>query len=310
MHGDYSGDGEVIAFCPTRGNPERALEMVRTFYSTVHRIGSEVVLVVDHDDPKEAEYLAIPDIMRRELVPGGVMRPEPVRIMRVNGGSLTAATNEGVERILGNGSIIGHVGDDHRFRTPGWDTAIRDALLAEPGVAYAWDGHSSCWASAWWTNSSVIETLGWLALPGSRHLTIDDAFMDIGAATRLTFLEDVTIEHAWTNISIGFYATEVRQRENANYRRWLDEAFNDDIARVRSVLGLEPLTFDTRTPPGSVWRRDWKMANGYALGRDEPQPFLYELEEMAGRPLSPNSGEWLKWRRIWMRNARVAAGLA
>lgn len=309
MQGDYSGDTEVVALCPTRGNPERALEMVRSFYRTVHRTHTEVVLVVDDDDPREADYLAIPKTVARELVGMGVMRQDPVRIMRVAGGSLTKATNEAVARIMYENVIIGHVGDDHRFRTAGWDTAIRDALLKEPGVAYAWDGHSSCWASAWWTNALVIRTLGWLALPGSMHLTIDDAFMDIGAGTRLTFLSDILIEHAWEKSSTVFYEPERRRQEQANYQRWLREDYQRDIDRLRAVLELEPKVFELRDPPGSTWRRDWKLKHNYVLGRDEPQPTWAELEAIAGRPLQANSGPWLRARREWFRIARAGAGV-
>lgn len=309
MYGDYSGVTEVVALCPTRGNPDRALRMVQSFYDTIHRIGTEVILVVDKDDPTLPEYYAIPAKMVDAKVGYGVRRQDPPLIMEVEGGSLTKATNEAVARVAHEDVIIGHVGDDHVFVTPGWDTFIRDALLKEPGVAYAWDKHSSCWASAWWTNAIVIRTLGWLALPGSRHLTIDDAFMDIGAATRLTFLRDVIIQHAWDPRSKVFYEPERRKQENENYRRWLDEDFNADMARVREALGLEPQTFDTRTPPGSLWRRNWKMEHNYTLGRDEPQPTLQELEELAGAPLKPNTWKYLLAKRQWVLQARAAAGI-
>jgi hypothetical protein len=306
----YEGTGELIALCPTRGNPERALRMVESFYDTVHRIGTELILVIDDDEPREAEYRAIPKLVERRLVGFGVQRPDPPRIMQVPGGSLTKATNEAVALIWEADSIIGHIGDDHVFRTPGWDNAIRDALLAAPGVAYARDGHGSCWASAWWTNASVIRALGWLALPGSKHLTIDDAFMDIGAGTRLTFLTEVTIEHAWDNRSTPFYKADVRAPQQANYEAWLrGGGYQSDIDKLRLMLGLEPKTFDLRDPPGAVWRRDWKLANGYELGRDEPQPTWAELEEIAGRPLQRNTAPWLKARREWFRIARATANV-
>lgn len=310
MYGDYSGDTEVVALCPTRGNPERALAMVQSFYDTVQRVGTEVILVIDKDEPRRDEYLAIPKQVVDTKVGFGTRRPEPPRIMEVEGGSLTKATNEAVARLWDENIIIGHVGDDHRFRTFGWDTAIRATLLREPGVAYAWDKHSTCWASAWWTNASIIRTLGWLALPGSMHLTIDDAFMDIGAATRLTFLKDVVIEHAWDRRSKVFYEPIRRKQENENYHRWLDERFNTDIAALRDLLGLEPKVFETEIPPGQVWRRDYRLINDLPLGGDTIQPTQRMLEALAGKSLQPNTGEWLRWRRLWFREDRAKRRLA
>lgn len=309
MQGDYSGDTEVIALCPTRGNPERALGMVRSFYETVRRTHTEVILVVDADDPKLEAYRAIPGQVAHDLVGMGITRPDPVRVMIVEGGSLTKATNEAVERLWDEDVIIGHVGDDHRFRTPGWDTRIRDALLERPGVAYARDGHSSCWASAWWTNAVVPRTLGWLAVPGSHHLTIDDIFMDIGGATRLTFLDDVLIEHVWDNRSTVFYETTRRAQENANMARYRAEQFQADVDKLRAVLGLPPETFDMRFPPGEVFRRNYKLLHHYNLGRDEPQPLPEELEAIAGRPLRPGGPGWIRARREWLRVSRAAAGV-
>lgn len=270
MSFDYSGDGEIIALCPTRDNPEGAREMVASFYDTVERIETSVILVVDEDDPKLAEYQTIPEQFRsRVVVSGHVLRPDTAHVMVVPGGSLTKATNEAVERLWDAEAIIGHVGDDHRFRTQGWDNAIRDVLKDNPGVAYANDGFPTIWASAWWTNTIIIRTLGWLAVPGSMHLSIDDVFMDIGAGlNRLTYLPDVFIEHLhpaggkvpWRDIVKSHYVPAKRALETANLERYRREDFANDIHKLQDVLG-DPRTEVTDLQPGVTWRRAYREAH-------------------------------------------------
>lgn len=250
MHGDYSGDTEIVVLCPTRENPKGAREMVASFYDTIERIDTEVILVVDDNDPAKAEYLSIPAEFKDRRVTQGIktLRPSLVQVMVVEGGSLTKATNEAVVRVWDGDVILGHVGDDHVFITPGWDTAIRDVLLAEPGVAYARDGMPTFWASQWFTNAIIPRTLGWLALPGTKHLAIDDAFMDIGAGIgRLTLLPDVLIEHRnpvtgknpKRAIVDSHYTKQNRAHENAVYSAWVAYEYEDDMRRLMDALGIE-----------------------------------------------------------------------
>lgn len=307
VYGDYSGVTEIIVLCPSRENAMGALEMVRSAYKTMHRIGTEIIVVIDKDEPQAHLYRSIPSMVEDERPTGS----EPPRIMVVEGGSLTKATNEAVARIWDEDSIVGHVGDDHRFRTEGWDTAIRAKLLAEPGVAYAYDGFRSAWASAWWTNMVIVRTLGWLAVPGSMHLTIDDVFMDIGAGLgRLHFMPEILIEHLhpaggkveWRPIVQSHYARDRRAKEEANLARYRAENFADDIRKLQLALGL-PVTEVTDTAPGFTWRR--KLKGKWALpdatrANEQRWPSDAELEEWAGRKLK-NTPDWLKARRAWAR---------
>jgi len=305
-YGDYSGVTECIVLCPSRENAAGALEMVRSAYKTMQRIGTEIIIVIDEDEPQVDAYLEIANVKDR---PYG---SEPPRIMVVEGGSLTKATNEAVERIWDVDAIVGHVGDDHRFITPGWDNRIRSVLLETPGVAYAYDGFRSAWASAWWTNTLIIRTLGWLALPGSMHLTIDDAFMDIGAGLgRLFFLDDLLIEHLhpaggkveWRAIVKSHYARDRRAKEDANLRRYRELYFAEDIAKLQLALGMEQ-TAITDMQPGFTFRRNlkgkWALPEASTVALAKVWPTNEELEEWAGRKIK-SGNDWLTTRIAWRR---------
>jgi len=307
---DYDGRSEVVVLCPTRENAAGALEMCASFYETVSRVSTEVVLVVDADDPQLQDYLAIPDRLRDLKVGMGVRRPDPPRVMIVEGGTLTKATNEAVARMWDVDCIIGHVGDDHRFRTNGWDTVIRNTLKDRPGVAYAFDGFRSAWASAWWTNMIIVRTLGWLAVPGSMHLTIDDIFMDIGAGLgRLTFLPELLIEHLhpaggkveWRPIVRSHYRKDRRDREEKNMQNYRNEHFADDIHRLQDALGMER-TEVTDLAPGKTFRQNLRLGRRFAtIDTVKVWPTEEELAEFAGRVLRPNTQQWLRARLAWER---------
>lgn len=293
MQYDYDGKGEVVILCPTRENPAGALDMVRSVYETQHRIGTEVILVVDQDDPRLGEYQSIPSQIKYRSV-RDYLRPDPPRVMIVEGGSLTLATNEAVERIWDTDSIIGHIGDDHHFMTPGWDAAIRDTLLASPGVAYTHDGFPTTWASMWFTNAIVPRTLGWLALPGTKHLAIDDAFMDLGAGLgRLSYLPDFLIKHKHEADGVDIrrdqvaahYAKRVREQESKVYTDWQDGPMWDDIATVGAALGIDELP-PRLDQPGRKFRKRAYLQMAAAGGKcGFPCECMYK-----GGPARPSSG--------------------
>src|SRR5690349_6434117 len=251
MQYQYDGSDECLIFCPTRENAAGAAEMVASALKTCHRLGTSVLLVGDEDDPQLNEYKAIP----RQMADVGQMQWQTgmVSVMVVEGGTLTKATNEAVARIWDSDAIVGHVGDDHRFITPGWDNAIRDAIHEGYFVVYPYDGFRAAWASSWWTPMKVIRTLGWLAVPGSMHLTIDDVFMDIGAGLGhtpgeyLKFLPNTLVEHLhpaggkveWRAIVKRHYAKDRRQREEENLYRYRRDRFADDIRTLQLALGLD-----------------------------------------------------------------------
>lgn len=229
----------VIVLCPTRGRPREAGEMVRSFRATAVLFATDIVLVVDRDDPAVDGYRALGPMLRS---PQTLQPADGLGLILVDGGSLTAATNEALPRIWDDADIIGHVGDDHRFVTPGWDRAITQALEV-PGVAYGDDGY---WheriPTAWFVSASIVRSLGWLALPTSNHYGIDNAWRDIGEGLgRLTYLPDVHISHPplpeqRRRPDAIYRRAQVRRRaDSAAYYRWRDEGgLTADLGRIRA----------------------------------------------------------------------------
>ena len=160
-------------------------------------------------------------------------------------GNLVKATNAVVERFWDRCDIFGHVGDDHLFRTSGWDVQIEQALT-ETGVAYGDDGiHGEAIPSAAFLSSSIVKALGWLALPTCRHLYIDNAWKVLGERLdSLHYLPTVSIEHMHPLVGkaptdagyIVANAPEMYDHDRLAFEAWLAGPINNDIARIRATL--------------------------------------------------------------------------
>jgi hypothetical protein len=230
----------IVVLCPTRNRPQAAYEMAATFRETAVLFATSLVLVVDHDDPELDAYREVPHRLNHS---SGVLLPsDPVMVMEVDGGSLTKATNEAAARVWDDDVIIGHVGDDHRFRTLGWDRTIVHALR-EPGIAYGDDlFQGPVLPTAVFMSAIIPRTLGWYALPGTRHLRIDTAWKDLGAGLdRLHYLPDVIIEHMHPAAGKGErdagydVAIEARQEDKEAWLAWRRKRMVRDIRKVAAA---------------------------------------------------------------------------
>jgi len=226
----------ILVFCPTRGRPDKLLEAASSLVSTRRLGDTELIAVLDIDDPTANAYMHTNSSYRWLQIE--------------HGGGMVAALNAAAARVIETEpgpTIFGFIGDDHRFRTDGWDMEIKRAL-AEPGFAY---GHDLYWRGGEiptqvFISRSIVEALGYFALPTCHHLWVDNAWKALGDATdSIHWLPDVVIEH--------MHYTVGKSEEDEGYRRvnspemygsdrrafeqWLhSEAFRDDVAKVRGAL--------------------------------------------------------------------------
>lgn len=237
---------DIVVLCPTRERPGKAAEMMDSFRRTALLVASEMILVIDDDDPCLPEYRELP--RRFNDYSAGVNKPpNELRLMVIpvaEGGSLARATNTAAARVWDDDVIIGHVGDDHRFESVGWDRRIVDTLV-QPGIAYGDDGF---WGqrlpTAAFLSAIIPRTLGWYALPTSLHYGIDDAWGDIGRQIgRLWYLPDVKItqpgpyQTSLAGDDVYWRAQEHRAADSEAYYVWRDQGgMAHDMERLRAAL--------------------------------------------------------------------------
>lgn len=209
---------KIAVLIPTRNRPHRAAQVLASIEQTTATNDVGVIFGVDHDDPSRDVY--------PEIIPWN-------KLYIGHGGSFQIMLNElATHAIMGyQYDIIGSVGDDHRFRTKGWDRRVQQVLAHKPGIVYANDQYPThSLPTNVFMNKEIPETLGYFALPKLQHMYIDNAWKALGEkADCLTYLSDVVIEHLhYSNGKSAFdetYAktnTDLRMQEDREeYEKWL-----------------------------------------------------------------------------------------
>jgi hypothetical protein len=142
-------------------------------------------------------------------------------------------------------TVVGFVGDDHRFRTEGWDAAIDDYLEDHPGVAYGDDllkGQSL--PTQWFVSRPIVDVFG-MGLPTLRHLYIDDYWRAFASAAGcLWYMPDLVIEHMHPTVGKGEWDDSYRQNnsgamyqaDSEAFALWMRTDMERDVERLREIV--------------------------------------------------------------------------
>jgi hypothetical protein len=229
----------LTVICPSRGRPGAAAEVMKTFKATAIDLDSRLMFVVDPDDATWAEY---PSDLEEPVVLSYRLGEKPAR------SGMLPALNMAIRNpeILGEEvTTVGFVGDDHRFRTDGWDAAIDDWLEAHPGIAYGDDlFQREALPTQWFVSRAIVNEFG-MGLPTLRHLYIDNYWKALGSAAGcLFYLPEIVIEHMHPSAGKGQWDDSYRANNSAAmyasdaeaYGVWLREHAERDVERLRSLV--------------------------------------------------------------------------
>lgn len=223
---------DLLVLCPTRGRPLDALETKKSFEAT-NAGRSELMFIVDSDDSRLSQYVKN----------GTVIQVPPL-------GNMVAALNTGAFEAMEffNPKYLGFVGDDHRFRTLGWDVQVVEELNRMGGGFVYGDDLAQRWRlpTQIFMNASIVRALGWMALPTCKHLYVDNAWMELGKAIkRFHYLPDVVIEHLhpaygkgeWDENHVRVNSPEMYDHDGKAFERWMQHGgFEADVERVVGIL--------------------------------------------------------------------------
>lgn len=168
---------------PSRGRPHNLKRLAKALKDTC--IGDyELLARIDADDPTASEYLSLKDV---DITMGD-------RIF------FTLSLNELAQIALERGfTHLAILGDDVLPETIGWDVKMIKALNNKLGVVYGSDGLEHLHGVELPTHVVVpiemYKRLGWIGLPGSRHLFCDNAWRELGRLTQFIYLKDVKLTH-------------------------------------------------------------------------------------------------------------------
>ena len=231
----------IAVLCPSRGNPDALWEAyVSCYESSMDRTSTRFIAVVDANDPDLERYGALCEdsLLVLDIVP------------IESTGNMNLALNWAAERWARTVDVVGFVGDDHRFRTKGWDRAIAKALSDEGGgFAYGNDLYMGDYLPTQvFVSAPIIRALGWMGLPGARHLYLDNTWKHLGeAANCLLYLPDIVIEHMhpvagkgeWDENHKRVNTDEMYSHDRAVYEAWLRTGAPADVESVRAALRID-----------------------------------------------------------------------
>jgi hypothetical protein len=191
------------------------------------------VLVVDEDDPKRDEYMTTETTV--QVVPPG------------SEGMVGALNRAVAEYALGDGTAVAFMGDDHRPRTPGWDTAYLDALNQfGTGLVYGNDLiHGAALPTQVAMTADIPRALGFMAPPALGHLYVDNFWHELGSTLdRMRYLPGVIVEHMHPLVGKapdddGYRRVNAPERVEADrlaFERYMHGQFTEDVAKVRKVM--------------------------------------------------------------------------
>jgi hypothetical protein len=210
---------------------------------------TRLVFVVNENDPTKDAYGEVFHAL-------SYGRPQWVEVCYADASNMVEALNLAAVNIAISGMgwgrpapfAVGFMGDDHRPRTKGWDSRYVTALREMgTGIVYGDDllQHEALPTQCAMT-SDIIQALGYMAPPQLTHLYVDNFWLALGrAAGCIQYLQDVVVEHLhpiaakaeWDEGHLRVNAQEMHEKDNAAYRNWLYEGYNQAVDAVRSLAG-------------------------------------------------------------------------
>jgi hypothetical protein len=222
----------ICILVPTRGRPKRAADMAASVTASAIE-DVHTILIVDRDDPELDVYEGLP------LLPNTGLRVLTDRLGYTGSLNLVAAEE------WNDHTILGAFGDDVLFRTYGWDHMVEEAL-STPGIAYGNDlVHAKGHPTAIFMSSVIAKALGYVAIPHSRHLWVDDAWKDLGQRTdTLRYVPEAIFEHMHPVVGKAdmdqtyheVYDAELGHKDHLGFLDWQANHAESDAAKVRAVL--------------------------------------------------------------------------
>jgi hypothetical protein len=219
----------MLIILPSRNRAQKIEEAITCWRET--RDFADLLVCLDDDDPQLNDYKRHKDVIYDV--------GERIR--------LCPTVNRAIKDHPGY-DYYGFIGDDHRFRTQGWDTQFRDVIEEHGGwgVAYGDDMlQGQKLATAAVLSANIVNTLGYMALPGTTHLFMDNFHMEIGQGIdRLFFIPHVVIEHMHYSVGksesddlyVEVNSDEMLSHDGMVFREWSQTKKAEDIAKLREVM--------------------------------------------------------------------------
>lgn len=183
----------ILVILPTRNRGKKTRECLEAWSSCSNE--ADLLLCVDDDDVDLPIYEQLSKEFGTKLRVGPRLRMCPT----LNQASLEEADNY---------EYLAFIGDDHRFRTKGWDEIAVNTLERQTNGWGIWYGNDLLKGkdlpTAAVMGSKLVKKIGGMSLPGLIHLYLDDFWKMLGEELGVLYYDDdVIIEHMHFTVGKG-----------------------------------------------------------------------------------------------------------
>ena len=234
-----TGPKEMLVILPTRSRPTKALRAYQSFNETRSEEGlSQLGFFLDLDDTKLFEYkekLDSPGLTNSFVSIGERIRMCP---------SVNRAFEQNPDF-----DYYCFIGDDHRFKTKDWDKKAIEYIEKDAlgwGVLYGDDKlQGKKLASSFIISGNLVRAIGYIAIPGLKHMYVDNQVMELGKALgSLLYRPDIVIEHLHYSMNKSkkdaqyeeVNSKEIYAHDLAIYEKWQENGKGKDLGKVFSAL--------------------------------------------------------------------------
>jgi hypothetical protein len=227
-------ENKIAIMCPTRGRPKDFLRTYDTWKATTAGC-SQLIAILDDNETESTLYEPrLPDV-------DYIMAPPK---------NMNSATNYAARLLWDKYTMLGHIGDDNVFLTPGWDEIFLQKYEEMGGtcVLYGDDlfqGEKLPTQAFFSTN--IVRAAGFFAIPELLHLYMDNYWMKIGQELGcFRYVPEVKIEHlhytCGKSIMDENYARvnspEIINGDRARYFHWEATQKDQLVAQIKATLGM------------------------------------------------------------------------
>jgi hypothetical protein len=226
-------NGRLAVIVPTRGRPAEAGRLIAAIRDTAAgRV--RIALAADDDDPELPAYQALQGPPDSPFLHTGPRR------------TLAGWTNHLAGTYAARYEWLCSMGDDHLPETPGWDRMLIQAIQALPGgVGMAWpdDKRRDDVPEVIVMSSVIARALGYMMIPGPRHMYVDNGWLDLGeAAGCIVRVPGAVVRHLHYEVTGGprdatYSDAEARAHEDRlMWKAWQAGRMASDVRALRQLI--------------------------------------------------------------------------
>jgi len=223
-------NNKVLMLLPSRSRSEKIEHCIDAWRATKEQ--SDLLVLLDDDDPELDRYQRHSDVLYHV---GPRIRMCPT-------------VNQAVKDYP-NYKYYGFIGDDHLFRTDGWDKKFISIIENKGngwGIAYGDDLlQGEGLATHCVMSKNIIDSIGYMAIPGLVHLYMDNFWMTLGTSiARLFYEPSVIVEHmhftagksAADALYVEVNSHDMYVSDELTFNNWKENDLESDVSKIKSNM--------------------------------------------------------------------------